>query len=215
MPPETRPPSWLPVPVDPSPATVASIYRALRKGREDAKDEPGGSDFYFGEMEMRRHTRDSCTLGTRFTSWWERLTLTLYWLLSGYALRPSRAAIALVSVVALFTVLFALYGFQRPANPFADAGASVKSATGRPLPSTPTLRARRPAPFPPSIAVMVDALDNPDAWTYSWGTATAVIGAPEAAVTDWGRAFRVVLRVLGPLFLGLVLVSIRGRVKRN
>jgi hypothetical protein len=27
---------------------------ALRKSREDSKDEPGGADFYFGEMEMRR-----------------------------------------------------------------------------------------------------------------------------------------------------------------
>ena len=30
------------------------IYRALRKGREDGKDEPGAADFYYGEMEMRR-----------------------------------------------------------------------------------------------------------------------------------------------------------------
>jgi hypothetical protein len=34
---------------------IAGLYRALRKGREDAKDEPGGADFYYGEMEMRRH----------------------------------------------------------------------------------------------------------------------------------------------------------------
>jgi hypothetical protein len=25
------------------------------QGREDAKDEPGAADFYYGEMEMRRH----------------------------------------------------------------------------------------------------------------------------------------------------------------
>ena len=34
---------------------IAGLYRALRKGREDAKDEPGAADFYYGEMEMRRH----------------------------------------------------------------------------------------------------------------------------------------------------------------
>jgi hypothetical protein len=35
------------------------LYRALRKGREDAKDEPGAADFHYGEMEMRRHARHS------------------------------------------------------------------------------------------------------------------------------------------------------------
>jgi Pentapeptide repeats (9 copies) len=37
------------------PAALALLYRALRKGRENAKDEPGAADFYYGEMEMRRH----------------------------------------------------------------------------------------------------------------------------------------------------------------
>ena len=36
---------------------LSQLYRALRKGREDAKDEPGAADFYYGEMEMRRHAR--------------------------------------------------------------------------------------------------------------------------------------------------------------
>jgi hypothetical protein len=39
------------------PAQLAGLYRALRKAREDAKDEPGAADFYYGEMEMRRHAR--------------------------------------------------------------------------------------------------------------------------------------------------------------
>ena len=38
-----------------TPGVIAGLYRALRKGREDAKDEPGAADFYYGEMEMRRH----------------------------------------------------------------------------------------------------------------------------------------------------------------
>ena len=36
------------------PGQIAGLYRALRKGREDVKDEPGAADFYYGEMEMRR-----------------------------------------------------------------------------------------------------------------------------------------------------------------
>jgi hypothetical protein len=33
------------------------LYRALRKGREDTKDEPEAADFYYGEVEMRRLAR--------------------------------------------------------------------------------------------------------------------------------------------------------------
>jgi hypothetical protein len=33
---------------------IAAIYRDLRKGLEDAKNEPAAADFYYGEMEMRR-----------------------------------------------------------------------------------------------------------------------------------------------------------------
>jgi hypothetical protein len=41
------------------PGQIAGLYRALRKGREDVKDEPGAADFYYGEMEMRRHARQA------------------------------------------------------------------------------------------------------------------------------------------------------------
>ena len=52
-------PEWLDMdePEVLSPGAVAVLYRALRKSREDAKDEPGAADFYYGEMEMRRHDR--------------------------------------------------------------------------------------------------------------------------------------------------------------
>jgi hypothetical protein len=39
------------------PRQIAGLYRALRKGREDIKDEPGAADFYSGEMEMRRRAQ--------------------------------------------------------------------------------------------------------------------------------------------------------------
>lgn len=41
--PPHRPPTWLEV-ERLEPAQIASIYRALRKGREDTKDEPGAAD---------------------------------------------------------------------------------------------------------------------------------------------------------------------------
>ena len=49
-------PDWLERPARTcwTPGRSPGLYRALRKGREDVKDEPGAADFYYGEMEMRR-----------------------------------------------------------------------------------------------------------------------------------------------------------------
>ncbi|MFD5305122.1 hypothetical protein ACFVOO_32435 [Streptomyces rochei] len=40
------------------PLQLVPVYRALRKAFEDQKHEPGAADFYYGEMEMRRHADD-------------------------------------------------------------------------------------------------------------------------------------------------------------
>jgi uncharacterized protein YjbI with pentapeptide repeats len=86
---------------------VANLYRALRKGREDAKDEPGAADFYYGEMEMRRYA------APRFGV--ERIVLTLYWLLAGYALRAWRALTAIIVVLVFAAwLLINLPGFADP-----------------------------------------------------------------------------------------------------
>jgi hypothetical protein len=77
---------------------IANLYRALRKGREDLKDEPGAADFYYGEMEMRRKATPSVSV--------ERAVLTLYWLVSGYALRAWRAVTALGVILLLAAWLF-------------------------------------------------------------------------------------------------------------
>ena len=36
------------------PIGLIGLYRALRKGRGDIKDEPGAADFSYREMELRR-----------------------------------------------------------------------------------------------------------------------------------------------------------------
>jgi hypothetical protein len=60
------------------PERLAALYRQLRKAQEDAKNEPGAADFYYGEMEMRRHATTAHP--------GERVLLFLYWLTSGYGL---------------------------------------------------------------------------------------------------------------------------------
>src|SRR5207247_1832121 len=96
---------------------IAGIYRSLRKGREDNKDEPGSADFYYGEMEMRRQppARSPGRAPGRLTQdRGERAILWMYWLVSGYGLRASRALIGLVATILVFATLFDAWGFAKP-----------------------------------------------------------------------------------------------------
>jgi hypothetical protein len=102
------------------PERIAVLYRQLRKALEDVKNEPGAADFYYGEMEMRRHAT-TISGGERFILW-------LYWLVSGYALRATRSLAFLVGVVAITTVLLASYGL-----PKSSLGAGVWPKTTRAL----------------------------------------------------------------------------------
>jgi len=99
---------------DEDPSRVSAVYRALRKSFEDSKNEPGAADFYYGEMECRRHSDMSSRN--------ERVILWFYWLLSGYGQRASRALIALVLVIAVVAGLLTVLG--------QDFGMAARTAMG-------------------------------------------------------------------------------------
>jgi uncharacterized protein YjbI with pentapeptide repeats len=84
------------------PERLAVTYRQLRAGLEDAKNEPGAADMYYGEMEMRRAASHR---------WGERLLLWIYWLISGYGLRASRSLAALAGIILLAALAFKFVGF--------------------------------------------------------------------------------------------------------
>lgn len=83
--------------------TLEGIYRSLRKAREESKNEPGAADFYYGEMEMRRHSSMVMPI--------ERFILTLYWLASGYGLRAARAILILIALLFMATIFLQHVGF--------------------------------------------------------------------------------------------------------
>jgi uncharacterized protein YjbI with pentapeptide repeats len=88
------------------PAQVESLYRELRRSLETKSDMPGAADFYFGEMEMRRWGGAGGTL--------ERALIWCYWGLSGYGLRPGRALLVWLLLVAVGA--FGLIEFQLPTS---------------------------------------------------------------------------------------------------
>jgi hypothetical protein len=170
--------------VDDEPRHIEGIYRSLRKGLEDSGDQPGAADFYYGEMEMRRLT----------SNWGTRWVLHLYWLLCGYALRPTRALVALVTAVIIASVLFTHIGFAASSPHFEVAGIDPHGA---------------------AVYAKVAAANAPgfwDAFAYSWQT--VVLKSPDVDLTTTGRWIVVATRIAGTTLLGLFFLSIRGRVKR-
>ncbi|MFC9506167.1 pentapeptide repeat-containing protein [Streptomyces sp. NPDC057002] len=181
----------------PSLASLAIIYRQLRKGREDAKDEPGAADFYYGEMEMRRHSRGWGTA--------ERWLLQAYWLLSGYGLRASRALGWLT--LAMMTTILLMMGFGLPQNsPKQEATGTVPPGGGtvtfeidKDDPKNPTGDRFTGERFDKALSVTLNSV---------------VFRSSGEELTTAGRYIEMASRFSEPVLLGLAALAIRGRVKR-
>jgi hypothetical protein len=188
------------------PGDIARLYRELRKGLEDSKDEPGAADLYYGEMEMRRHDkRRQVHLerngGIKNSAAAEYAILSLYWLVSGYALRAWRALTSLAAVVLVASVIFAFWGFAAPDPPPRPVAVDAQGA----LVYESQPKSDRPAGW--------DEL--PTALRYSAQATTALLRGPDVrALTPIGEWLQIALRLIGPVLLGLAVLSVRGRVKR-
>jgi hypothetical protein len=205
-----QPPDWLKV-ESITPAQIASLYRALRKGREDNKDEPGAADFYYGEMEMRRHARDAQARRERRLRYWgswaaartEHAVLWLYWLVSGYGLRAWRALAAFLVLLAVAAALFAYAGGFASS---ATTTVPTATTTTRPVPTAP--------PNAPATTTATADTSFGGALVYSARTVIGLTRDPQPRLTRFGDVVQILLRILGPVLLGLAVLSVRGRVKR-
>ncbi|OEJ43160.1 metal transporter [Streptomyces agglomeratus] len=192
---------WNPAPggeVPLEPAALAPVYRQLRKAFEDGKHEPGAADFYYGEMEMRRHAHDIPRS--------ERALLTAYWALSGYGLRASRALGWLLGSMAATVLVMLLWGLPKddpkPGKPIALTGRSVTLTINRPEPVNPDqpyrerLSTKR---FEKSLRVVINSV---------------VFRASGQDLTTAGTYTEMTSRLVEPALLGFAVLAVRGRVKR-
>lgn len=185
----------------PSPATVASLYRQLRKALEDGKNEPGADDFYYGEMEMRRHDRDETPKS-------ERLLLHAYWLLSGYGLRAARALGWLFLAVTLTLLLTMAVGLPD------ESPKQVATGINRPVDTETTFVIDKRDPrltisarkrftwerFDKSLRITLNSV---------------VFRSSGEDLTTTGTYIEIVSRITEPILLGLAALAIRGRIKRG
>ena len=157
---------------------IAAAYRSLRKALEDSKDEPGAADFYYGEMEMRRLTASPLK-----AEWW---LLTLYWLVSGYGLRASRAFVALIVTIVVGGWCFSNSDFRRVSD------------TSTAVPMLDPASSAWPWAFAAQEAVSI--------FRFAGTTGVTLVGL--------GVVVDIVVRIMGPVLIALMVLAIRNRTKR-
>jgi hypothetical protein len=189
------------MPAEVSPERLTVLYRQLRKAQEDAKNEPGAADFYYGEMEMRRHSKA--------TSAAEHAILWLYWLVSGYGLRAVRALVALGVLAIIVTTALTGWGLAASAPPQHLAG-TITSSPGNGARINAILNSASPR-LPPAG----------QRWTTQRGwnalevtLDSIVFRTTDQPLTTAGTWTADAARILGPVLLVLALLAIRNRIKR-
>ncbi|MFD9374139.1 pentapeptide repeat-containing protein [Streptomyces sp. NPDC059999] len=179
------------------PVQLAPVYRALRKAFEDGKHEPGAADFYYGEMEMRRHA-DDIPRG-------ERSLLTAYWAMSGYGLRASRALGWLAACMLATVVLMMGFGLpqddpkQRATGTVPAGGGKVTFEIDKPDPQNPTGNRFTGKRFEKALKVTLNSV---------------VFRSSGQDLTTAGTYIEMTSRLTEPVLLGLAVLAVRNRVKR-
>ncbi|MET7665588.1 hypothetical protein ABZS99_43710, partial [Streptomyces sp. NPDC005463] len=197
---------WTPPPADTpvlQPAALAALYRQVRKSLEDGKNEPDAADFYYGEMEMRRH--DS----TRPPA--ERALLTAYWAVSGYGLRASRALAWLLGAMATTLLALLLWGF--PAVDPKPTTTGRRVAVGQDV----TLTTDTPDPVNPTGAWSERVTTQRFKKALRVVINSVLFRSSGQDLTTAGTYTEMTSRIAEPILLGLAALAalaIRGRVKR-
>ncbi|MFF9627264.1 pentapeptide repeat-containing protein [Streptomyces griseosporeus] len=179
------------------PLQLAPVYRALRKAFEDGKHEPGAADFYYGEMEMRRHADDIPRS--------ERGLLTAYWALSGYGLRASRALAWLGAAMLLTIVLLMAFGIaqdtpkQTATGTVPAGGGKVTFEIDKDAPQNPTGNRFTGERFEKALNVTLNSV---------------VFRSSGQDLTTAGTYIEMTSRLTEPVLLGLAVLAVRNRVKR-
>jgi hypothetical protein len=184
------------------PAAIAGVYRSLRKAVEDAKDEPGATDFYFGEMEMRRAARRTAVHGIQLASLRALADyglLTMYWLLAGYGLRGWRAFAALILMLAVGAVLLATVGFPVPKTTYEPTHVT----------SWGTLIYQPSAPPDNTFAA-----ELPRGIRLAGQSVLSLLSPPAHQLTSFGEWVVLSLRFFGPVLVGLLILAVRNKLKR-
>ncbi|MGW4101790.1 hypothetical protein [Streptomyces sp. NPDC004976] len=170
----------------------------MRKSYEDGKNEPGAADFYYGEMEMRRHDRSGSTRA-------ERGLLHGYWLLSGYGLRALRALGWLAAAMLVTIVLLMGLGLpqddpkQKATGTVPPGGGKVSFEIKKGDPQNPTGDRWTGKRFEKALNITLNSV---------------VFRSSGQDLTTASTYIEMTSRVVEPALLALAVLAVRGRIKR-
>ncbi|MCO1575499.1 pentapeptide repeat-containing protein [Crossiella sp. SN42] len=184
------------------PERLVVVYRSLRKALEDAKNEAGAGDFYYGEMEARRHAPS--------TGFLERVLLTVYWLVSGYGQRASRALAVLAATIGVLFILLTTYGLPQDTALQQVTGTIPAAVAERGQQITLEVKPAPATPPPPDQRWTRDRMDK----AIRIALGSVVFRDADQRLTPAGVWTVMAGRAFGPLLLALAALAIRARVKR-
>ncbi len=173
------------------------VYRQLRKGFEDSKNEPDAADFYYGEMEMRKRDKRR--------PWVERRLLGVYWLVSGYGLRAARAFACLITAMAVTALALMLWGLPN--------GSLQPKTTGKVTGQNISLKTEQPSPeltLTGKNRISWDRTEKAIRVTLN----AAIFRSPSQNLTTLGTFIEMAARFIEPVLLALAILAIRGRIRR-
>ncbi len=111
---------------------VAEIYQQLNKNYDERRDYLAAGDFYYGEMEMKRLAGPQRIPAFR---WWHQNFGLVAWYkyASAYGESYIRPVVALLIVLAIFTLLFPWAGLDRNEK----SASPITAVAGKPTPPAP------------------------------------------------------------------------------
>lgn len=174
-------------------AEVERLYRLLRKSHTARMDAPQTSDFYYGEMEMRRLARPE----KKQLRFWE----TLYWVFGGYGEVWTRPLLWFLVLVLACAALYGAFGLRtsRPnaLNAQPDKRVYTDINIGRPKGAGDLLYS--------SGQTLLHSLKT--AALLGKGSGSEVLNGP-------GQVVETLETILGPVLLALSVLAVRRQFPR-
>ncbi|WP_234897293.1 pentapeptide repeat-containing protein [Mycolicibacterium vanbaalenii] len=188
---------------DVDPASVARIYRGLRKAVETSKDDAGAADFYYGEMLMRRRRRlrdiGKGNAASRLAALVDYTLLSVYWAISGFGLRVGRSLAAFAVLVGACTILLAAAGYPVAEPTFVPVGVTSDGLLV----------------YSPEVLPSNKFGDNLGrAFRLAAQSSVSLLQTPAQSLTPAGDWIVLVLRFTGPIVLGLAILAVRNKLRR-
>jgi tetratricopeptide (TPR) repeat protein len=131
IPPECEPPDVLAEePGAISRRKIMATYHDLRVGREQMNDQANAAGFYYSEMQMRgEHDHSSVLNPEKTRSWIELILVRIFWVISGYDVRPARSIVSFAVVILAGALVLWQWGYRAGVSFGHAAITSLAAAT--------------------------------------------------------------------------------------